>query len=297
MANMVIARGLGKKYGEHTAVESLDLELAVGETLGLLGPNGAGKTTTIGMLLGLIEPSSGNVRIEGHGCPTDLSVRRQLGVAPQSLSIYNELSAEENLRFFGQLYGLAGRQLQERVQWALEFAKLEERRRDRVETFSGGMKRRLNFACALVHEPRVVFLDEPTVGVDPQSRNHIFEGIEQLQKAGLSILYTTHYMEEAQRLCNRVAIIDHGRLLSLDTVPNLIAEHGGESLIEAVFHQPPAAELPGQLEGLHWRHETRQPIEDIARLQAADIQFQSIQIRQPDLEAVFLRLTGHRLRD
>ena len=171
--------------------------------------------------------------IDGKADPMRSEVRRAIGVAPQGLAIYGELTAEENLRFFGALYGLAGKSLRDRVDWGLSFAGLEDRRKSRAATFSGGMKRRLNLACALVHEPQVLFCDEPTVGVDPQSRNHIFESIEQLAAAGMTLIYTTHYMEEAQRLCDRVAIMDGGKVLAVDTVDALIQEHGGDSLIEA----------------------------------------------------------------
>ena len=247
MKHVIEAEKLVKKFGKFTAVDQLDINLLPGETLGLLGPNGAGKTTTIGMMIGLLKPTEGKIEVLGESDPTQISVRKQIGVAPQALSIYDELTAEENLSFFGKLYKLSGAHLKSRVEWALEFSRLQDRRKSRVGTFSGGMKRRLNFACALVHEPKIVLLDEPTVGVDPQSRNHIFEGVEQLQQQGLSIIYTTHYMEEAERLCNRVAIIDHGKLLELDSVENLIGRHGGESLVTGELQAvPDKVSLPGK---------------------------------------------------
>jgi len=296
---MVTVEGLVKRYGDLIAVNGIDLEVRAGETFGLLGPNGAGKTTTIQMLVGALRPDGGRVRLNGVGDPMLPKVRRQLGVAPQSLSLYLELTAEENLRFFARMYGMAGRQLTERVNWALEFAGLTDRRRDRVSTYSGGMQRRLNLACALVHDPRLLLLDEPTVGVDPQSRNHLFERVEQLKAEGRTILYTTHYMEEAARLCDRVAIMDRGKLLALDSVERLIAQHGGRAVITAALERLPAdaGSLPGTLEGLSLRFESTKPFEEVARLSSVGVAFARLRVDRPDLESVFLTLTGRSLRD
>jgi ABC-2 type transport system ATP-binding protein len=189
----------------------------------LLGPNGAGKSTAVNLIAGLLPPDAGSIAIAERGSPSEPSVRRLIGVAPQSLAIYELFTAEENLRFMGELYGLRGRELSSRVQWSLDFVALNERRRSRVQTYSGGMKRRLNLAAALVHDPELILLDEPTAGVDPQSRNQIFETITELKRLGRTVIYTTHYMEEAARLCDRVAIIDRGQLLALGTVPELLA--------------------------------------------------------------------------
>lgn len=296
---MIEAAGLRKCYRTITAVDGVSFTIARGESFGLLGPNGAGKTTTIHMLVGALRPDSGQVRVNGAADPTRAEVRGCIGVAPQKLSLYDNLSADENLRFFGRIYGLSATQLRERVDFGLEFAGLTDRRNHRVKTFSGGMQRRLNLACALVHDPKIVFLDEPTVGVDPQSRNHIFENIEALKRDGRTILYTTHYMEEAQRLCDRVAIMDHGRVLALNSVARLIAEHGGRSVVTATLLQPPldAALLPGTLDGTSLRFESVQPLQEIGRLAALGVRFQSLHVDQPDLETVFLTLTGRRLRD
>lgn len=209
-----------------TAVDGLSLAVTRGEVLGLLGPNGAGKSTTVNLAVGLLAPDTGTVRIDGTGLPTDPEVRRRIGVAPQSLALYDLLSGEENIRFIAELYGLSGRRLRERVQWALEFVGLIDRRRSRVDTYSGGMKRRLNLAAALVHDPDLILLDEPTVGVDPQSRNQIFDNILELKRLGRTIIYTTHYMEEAERLCDRVAVIDHGTLLAIGSVQQLLDANG-----------------------------------------------------------------------
>ena len=251
---MIKAVGLRKAYGERVAVDGVDLDLPAGRTFGLLGPNGAGKTTTILMLVGALAPDAGTVDVAGEGAPVKPAVRKKIGVAPQALAIYPELSAAENLSFFGGLYGLAGRALAERVRWCLDFAGLADRAKDRVATFSGGMQRRLNMACALVHDPQVILFDEPTVGVDPQSRNHIFDAIEALKKEERTILYTTHYMEEAARLCDRVAIMDRGKILDVDSVDALIERHGGAPVTKTI-------------------------------------------VERGDLEAVFLKLTGRKLRD
>ena len=231
---MLSVRGLRKSYGDRVAVDGLSLEVRTGEAFGFLGPNGAGKSTTLSCMTGLLAPDAGEVLLDG-GSPTDPAVRKSLGIAPQSLALYPELSADENLRYFGRLHGLSGKRLSERVDWALQLAGLTDRRDDRVAAYSGGMQRRLNLACALVHEPRLVLLDEPTVGIDPQSRHHVFETIEGLRRSGLTIVYTSHQMEEVERLCDRIAIIDHGKLLACDTLPNLLALRPGAADLEAVF--------------------------------------------------------------
>ena len=273
-----------KSYGNTVAVDGLSLEMRAGEVFGLLGPNGAGKSTTVALAVGLLEPERGRVEIAGVGVPTDPAVRAKIGVAPQALAIYEELTAEENLRFFGTLNGLAGRALAERVKWALDFVGLSTRARDRAMTYSGGMKRRLNLAVAVVHDPPLLLLDEPTVGVDPQSRNAIFENILALKRAGHTVLYTTHYMEEAERLCDRVGIMDHGQLLALDTVPKLIDAHGG------------ATALVLGRDGQETRVATADPVAELSRL-ARDGGLPRFRLETPDLEAVFLNLTGRHLRD
>jgi ABC-2 type transport system ATP-binding protein len=296
---VIQVQNLRKTYGATVAVDGVSFDVRAGETFGLLGPNGAGKTTTIGAMIGVLAPDAGSVVVNGGATPNQPAARLAIGVAPQSLALYEELTAVENLTFFARLYQLAGNRLKDRVAWALAFAGLEDRRRDRVKTFSGGMKRRLNLAVALVHEPQVIFLDEPTVGVDPQSRNHIFDRIEQLKTAGRTIVYTTHYMEEAQRLCDRVAIMDHGRILDLDRVDALIARHGGRSVVKAELVRPPAdpSILPQPLDGLALRFESAAPLEEVARLTSAGIAFQTLEVARPDLETVFLTLTGRSLRD
>lgn len=296
---MITATNLRKVYGEIIAVDDLSLSIADGEVFGLLGPNGAGKTTTINMLVGILTPDSGVVDIAGQGSPQRPEVRLRMGNAPQALALYDELTAEENLAFYGRMYGLSGAALAARLDWALAFAGLTERRSGRVGTFSGGMKRRLNMAAALVHDPPALLFDEPTVGVDPQSRNLIFDSIEQLKRDGRTIVYTTHYMEEAQRLCDRVAIVDHGRILAQGTVDDLTDQYGGNAIIKGVLAEAPAdpANLPGTLDGNLFRLETNRPMEDLARLSGSGVNFRQLRVDRPDLEKVFLSLTGRRLRD
>ena len=296
---MISIENLVKQYDNITAVDSLSFQISKGETMGLLGPNGAGKSTTINMIVGILKPDSGAILIDGKSDPTQKEIRRQIGNTPQALAIYEDLTAEENLTFFGKLYNLKGAKLKERVAYALELVGLTNRKNDFAKTFSGGMKRRLNLAAAIMHEPEILLFDEPTVGVDPQSRNFIFENIEKMKSEGKTIIYTTHYMEEAERLCDRVAIVDHGKILALDTVDNLINAYGGKSTI--------IAELPTSYDKTHIEDfeivddkiiiETETPMEIVKRLSNLNITFKAIHINRPDLEKVFLNLTGRRLRD
>jgi ABC-2 type transport system ATP-binding protein len=236
------------------------------------------------MAVGLVTPDQGTVEVAGRGSPRQPGVRRLLGVAPQALAIYEALSPEENLRFFGRVQGLSGRALAERVDWALAFSALEDRRLDRAGGLSGGMKRRLNLAAALVHDPELLMLDEPTAGVDPQSRNAILDRVVELRTLGRTVVYTTHYMEEASRICDRVAIVDHGRVLALGTVADLISSHGGDPVL--VVREG----------GVERRLPTRDPAGELARILAAGA-VEDFRVERADLEAVFLNLTGRRLRD
>ena len=296
---MIEIENLKKSYNGLVAVDGISFRIEQGETFGLLGPNGAGKTTTVNMLVGVLKPDSGRIIIDGDTDSVSSEVRKGIGNSPQALAIYTDLTGEENIRFFGRLYGLSGKTLRERVEWVLEITGLADRRSDLASKYSGGMKRRLNLACSLVHDPKILMLDEPTVGVDPQSRNLIFDNIETLKKQGRTVIYTTHYMEEAERLCDRVAIIDHGKILDIDTVDRLIGKHGGLSVIEAELVSPPddPSGLPGKLDGTSLRIETDQPMEQFAEIAGSGLKFQSVRIERADLEAVFLNLTGRRLRD
>ncbi|MDE2219321.1 MAG: ABC transporter ATP-binding protein [Gammaproteobacteria bacterium] len=230
---MLRVENLSKRYGDRPAVNAISFAVAAGETVGLLGPNGAGKTTTIAMICGITRPDSGQVSLGGERVTQDANeLKRRVGLVPQDLALYDELSAWSNLQLFGGLYGLGAAQLQQRADAALALVGLGGRRTERVKTFSGGMKRRLNIAAALLHDPDLILLDEPTVGIDPQSRNAIFDNLAELKRRGKTLLYTTHYMEEAERLCDRVLIMDHGRILADDTVAHFIKEHDN---LEAAF--------------------------------------------------------------
>ncbi|MCE2559133.1 MAG: ABC transporter ATP-binding protein [Acidobacteria bacterium] len=284
---MLLFDHVSKSFGDLRAVDDLSFELEAGEVFGLLGPNGAGKTTAINMAVGLLEPDEGVVRFAGKTFdrdPREAENRQALGLAPQSIALYEEISSADNLRFFGRLHGLKGSDLEERVAACLDFADLTDVRKKAVSKYSGGMKRRLNLAVAIIHDPDLVLLDEPTVGVDPQSRNAIFDRVEQLRDDGKQIVYTTHYMEEAQRLCDRVAIMDRGRLMALDTVRALIEAHGGPGKL---------AVQTGDKESIH---DTTDPLGTLAELQERET-VEHFQYRPPDLETVFLNLTGRALRD
>jgi ABC-2 type transport system ATP-binding protein len=234
-------KNLRKTYGDLVAVDNVSFVLERGQLMGLLGPNGAGKTTTVSLIAGLITPDAGEVRISGRRLTGDSDpLKRRIGLVPQDLALYDELTARENLRFFGSLYGVTGASLGTATAAALELVGLSDRIGDRVKTFSGGMKRRLNLAAGLLHDPDILLLDEPTVGVDPQSRNAIFDNLEELKRRGKALLYTTHYMEEAERLADRIVVIDHGRVVADDTLPGLQAHvgsaaGGGPATLEEVF--------------------------------------------------------------
>ena len=284
-------------YGKLTAVDGISFEVAQGETFGFLGPNGAGKTSTIHALCGLVSPQSGRIALQDDMEPSDPHARRAMGVAPQALSLYEELSGEYNLSFFARMYGLKGNKLAQRVTESLEFVGLYDRRADKVQNYSGGMKRRLNLACALVHEPQLIFLDEPMVGVDPQSRNHMFDAIEKLRERNVTIVYTTHYMEEAQRLCDRIAIIDKGRIVALDTVDALIEQHGGSSRLSIKLADSLKWEGEGELRDSVVTLDTDEPMKHLQELFENGVKTESLKLERPNLERVFLNLTGRKLRD
>jgi ABC-2 type transport system ATP-binding protein len=304
--------GLRKTYGERVAVDGVGFTIARGETYGLLGPNGAGKTTTISIVCGLLDRDAGDVRVAGRLMrPGATAAKAAIGLVPQEVALYDNLTAAENLAFFGSLQGLDGAVLAERVTEALDIVGLTDRAHDRIHQYSGGMKRRANIAAGLLHRPQLLVLDEPTVGVDPQSRNAILESIEALGGEGLSVLYTTHYMEEAQRLCDRVGIIDEGRLVAEGTRRELVAQLGASDRVDvtvtgdvAAFAQACAA-LPGAL-GVDRRdggvvvRAADGPAAIAGIVAAAErtgTAIAGIELTEPDLEDVFLALTGKALRD
>jgi len=279
---MLLLDGLVKNFGTLKAVDGLSLRVNRGEIFGLLGPNGAGKSTTISMAIGLINPDSGSVTYEGFGSPTHWAVRKHVGVAPQVLAIYEELTGEENVLFFARMQGVNNPRAAARE--ALDRVGLTARAHDRARTYSGGMQRRLNLAAAFFHKPPLLLLDEPTAGVDPQSRTNILELVRELANEGAAILYTTHYMEEAQKICDRVGIMDEGKVLVSGSVGELLANYAKETLI--------LIERPGG----ETRISTNDPLREVAAaLNAGDVS--GLRVERADLETVFLSLTGKRLRD
>ena len=303
-----------KKYGDFTAVKGISFNIQEGEIFSLLGPNGAGKTTTISMLSTLYEPTAGDATIAGHSVTRDpMAVRNIIGVVPQDIALYEDLTARENLIFWGQMYGLGGKSLNSRVDEVLEQIGLTDKAKNRVKTYSGGMKRRVNIGVGLLHKPRLLFMDEPTVGIDPQSRRSILDTVKDLNQKGMTVLYTTHYMEEAQELSDRVGIIDHGELIALGTQKELTQQVGEtETLIlhlgENDDPQALAQSLHGVkdiLEATATDHEVSviaHEAEDVlaavvTKANERGIRIRSIDIREPNLEAVFLHLTGRALRD
>jgi len=309
---MLTADHLSRTFGTRLAVDDVSFQVAPGETYGLLGPNGAGKTTTIRLVCGLLSADGGTVTVAGM--PVSMVARKakvHIGYVPQDVSLYPDLTARENLSFFGRLYRLRGATLRRRVDEVLDLIDLTDRGEDRVESYSGGMRRRLNIGASLLHRPRLLVLDEPTVGVDPQSRHAILESIRTLGSTGLSVVYTTHYMEEAERLCDRIGIIDQGRLIAEGTRRELVAQVGGRDRItlSADGSLPAFAQACRSLEGIErvdvadstvhllavdGRSRLPQVLETATRTGTS---VRSVEVDEPDLEAVFLHLTGTALRE
>jgi ABC-2 type transport system ATP-binding protein len=305
-------RDLRRRYGQRLAVDGVGFRVDPGETYGLLGPNGAGKTTTISMICGLLRRDGGEVTVAGASLDRDpAAVKAAIGYVPQDIALYPDLSGGENLRFWGRMQGLGGRDLAARVDAVLEVVGLADRARDKVADYSGGMQRRLNIGAGLLHRPRLLVLDEPTVGVDPQSRNAILENVEALGGEGVAVLYTTHYMEEAERLCDRVGIIDQGRLIAEGTRRELVARIGERDRIElaAGGDLGRLTEVAARLEGVDEATVVAGGVHLVGRdgrrllprlLEAAEgagVEVASVEVVEPDLEAVFLHLTGKALRD
>lgn len=303
---------LTKKYGSNIAVDNINLNVNEGEIFGLLGPNGAGKSTTINSICGLLKINRGEIIINGINMShSSLEAKKYLGLVPQEIAIFENLTARENIEFFGKLSGLKGSLLKERVDEALEFVGLSDNAKKMPKGYSGGMKRRLNIACAIAHHPKIIILDEPTVGIDPQSRNHILDSVRKLNKMGSTIIYTTHYMEEAEALCSRIAIMDHGRLIADGTREELkklvhkeekILISGSDisfnalSEIKALKAVLDARLNEGRLEII--TSNTQLVLQDILFiLSRHEIRIKGIDVTEPDLETVFLSLTGRQLRD
>ncbi len=307
---MLEVKKLVKRYGSKLAVSDISFSVSKGEIYGLLGPNGAGKSTTINIITGLIRKDGGSVTIGGLDLDKDLNQAKYLlGIVPQDLAIYNDLTALQNVKFFGALYGLKGSALHKQAMETLAFVGLEDKAKELVKTFSGGMKRRLNIACGLVHRPRLLILDEPTVGIDPQSRNHIMEAILKLNQEGMTILYTTHYMEEAEQLCNRIAIMDAGQIVAqgnLTELRSLIEEDWyinlkvkGEAPLAALRQVAGVEQIDLNGNALRFqcknKHTQLRDILDVLAQHGTEIL--DMAIEEPNLEDVFLTLTGKRLRD
>jgi len=314
MPQILEVQNLVKKFGDLTAVDGISFDIQAGEVFSLLGPNGAGKTTTISMLSCLLEPTSGDAIINGHSIIREtLEVKRTIGIVPQEIALYEELSAHENLIFWGQMYGLGGNALKTRVTEVLEQIGLADRAKDRIKTYSGGMKRRVNIGVGLLHKPLMLFMDEPTVGIDPQSRRSILDSVKELNKAGMTVLYTTHYMEEAEELSDRVGIIDQGKMIALGTQKELTQLVGENETLrlhtaENVDIQPLLAALQGLPEVIHVSSSDNMVVLIVPEADDAippvfrkadqlGYKIYSVDIQEPNLEAVFLKLTGRALRD
>lgn len=302
---------LSKAFGEIHAVQGVSFEVQAGEIYGLLGPNGAGKTTTISMISGLLKPDDGQIAVDGHDFWSDpRRAQRIMGVVPQEIAIYEELSGRDNLEFWGRLAGLTKRDAKTRATELLESLQLSDRARDAVKKYSGGMKRRINLGCALMHRPRLLLLDEPTVGIDPQARVSILEFVKELCAGGTALLYTTHYLEEAEELCDRIGIIDHGKLLAEGTLGELRQRLGGDQLftLEGKLDGADPANWPGFLDAFRviQRSATqlvvsslkaRHPSDCLKDLLALPVTAENVTLKRPSLNDVFLQLTGRELRE
>jgi ABC-2 type transport system ATP-binding protein len=310
--DVLTCTNLTKSFGSLRAVDGVSFAIGPGETYGLLGPNGAGKTTTVSMVCGLLDRTAGEVTVAGlpmDGAATD--AKAAIGYVPQEIALYPDLTARENLRFFGRLYGLRGADLNARVDAMLEMVELHDRAGERVDRYSGGMKRRLNIAAGLLHSPKLLVLDEPTVGVDPQSRNAILENVEKLAAEGVAVLHTTHYMEEAERLCDRVGIIDQGKIIAEGTRRELVERLGQLDRVEIAGAGPlkKFATAAKKITGVDDATATDEQVHLLVRggrhllpklldvAESADVSVSSVEVIEPDLEAVFLHLTGKALRD
>ncbi len=315
MSMAIAIAGLAKSYEGKPALRNIGFEVREGSCFGLLGPNGAGKSTTMKILSGLLDPDRGDVRVMGKDLRKNAAeIREKIGYVPQSITLYEKLSAYDNLVFFGEMYGVRGGELKRRIADVLGRVGLADRAKDAVSSFSGGMKRRVNIAAALLHRPRLLIMDEPTVGIDPQSRNHIFEMIRSLQKEGVTVLYSTHYMEEVENLCDELAIIDHGEVIASGGLGEVLDRFGSqavylelngpqESPAQGEEQEPPTPAGFGRPERKDrgWIVRTNSPLEAIAAwaeaCKAKSLPVKQLEIVRPSLETVFLSLTGTTLRD
>ncbi len=313
MTTIVRIDQVTKKFGDVTAVDKVSLEIAEGEIFGLLGPNGAGKSTAINMITGLLSIDKGSIGIYGKDVRKDkMTTRSYVGIVPQDIAIYEDLTSLENVKFFASLYGLRGKQLEEAALEALEFTGLSEKKNQLPKSFSGGMKRRLNIACAIAHKPKLIIMDEPTVGIDPQSRNHILQSVKKLNEMGSTIIYTSHYMEEVEEICTRIAIMDHGKVIALGTCSELENMINDRDVVVVTISEPASKvdeniirEIPG-VENVDIGENTVKitSAREVTNLDKIiqyfienDLTIKSVESKTPDLETVFLSLTGRKLRD
>lgn len=309
---MIQVEHLRKTFGSLVAVDDISFEVRDGEIFGLLGPNGAGKTTTINMICGVLQPDGGRVLVDEADIWIDpKKVKQSLGVVPQEIAVYEDLTARDNLNFWGSLYGLGGSELKQRVDEVLSRVGLAERAGDKVKQFSGGMKRRLNLCMGLLHSPKFLLLDEPTVGIDPQARLNILDVIREVAAGGTTVLYTTHYMDEAEDLCDRIAIIDHGKILIEGTLHELTKMAGEGEMVRLTgsFDPDRGRDLLGQIEGVqvHSVEDGRAVLSVevdgpgltgvLPRLLESELAVDDVSIQKPSLQSVFIRLTGRELRD
>jgi ABC-2 type transport system ATP-binding protein len=306
MEKVLHVKDLGKRYGNKTALENVTFSVDLGSCFGLLGPNGAGKSTTMKILTGIIDADKGSVQLLGKDAFKERrAIQQQVGYVPQAITLYDKLSAYENLVFFGEMQGVRGRVLKQRIDEVLEQTGLSDRAKEAVKTFSGGMKRRINIAVALLHKPKLLILDEPTVGIDPQSRNRIFEIIRALKKEGVTIIYSTHYMEEVEALCDHIAIIDHGKVITQGSLNDLFDRYGQKALyLEAEgLQDAPQFDRASHVyqKNSGWIIETEQPVETmedvLQKAKSNGLEIRALEIMRPTLETVFLSLTGTSLRD
>ncbi len=309
---MLQIKDMKKSFGKNEVVKGISFSIEKGESFGLLGPNGAGKSTTISMICGLLPVDAGEIVVAGKSVKTDpMNVKKKIGVVPQDIALYPTMSAKDNLIFWGKMYGLTGSQAKKRGAEVLEYVGLTERAKDKIETFSGGMKRRINIGAALMHKPELLIMDEPTVGIDPQSRNHILETVKKLNQEGMTVIYTSHYMEEVDYLCERIGIVDHGRMIALGTKQELCNRLTSGTVITLELNEVTSEfvtlvnDLPF-VEQVVTKNETVEIFvtdanlaigETVSKAVTSGLAVQSVHVREPNLESLFLQLTGRSLRD
>lgn len=310
--SLIRVENLIKKYGENSAVDGISFEIEKGELFGLLGPNGAGKSTTISMICGLLSPTSGNIFIKDEDVVKNImKAKKVVGLVPQDIALYPTLTARENLSFWGRMYGLSGKTLKDRTEYALDVVELKDRKNEAINKYSGGMKRRINIAAALLHKPEILIMDEPTVGIDPQSRNHILETVKKLNQEKMTVIYTSHYMEEVEYLCTRIGIMDHGKVIALGEKDELKRSviNQDKIEIEVSSHSPTLIERIKEIKNVSavtaednklaiYFSDSPELISNILSvISGMNIKILSMKVEEPNLESVFLKLTGRALRD